>query len=130
MTASSILHEILGRGEGFGHRQHLELTWRCLENDEPDAVLTMVSDAISRVAAAHGAPHKYHATITSGWVRCVAAHRERWPAKSFEAFIVRNASLLDPGLLEHYFSPGLLRTDGARSSVVDPDRHALPVLVG
>jgi hypothetical protein len=25
------LHEILGRGEGFGHRQHVELAWCLLD---------------------------------------------------------------------------------------------------
>jgi hypothetical protein len=128
MTGSSILREILDRGEGFGHRQHLELTWRSLENQEPETALATVSDEIRHVATAHGAPHKYHATITSGWLRCVAAHRERWPAESFGAFIERNPSLLDPRLLEHYFSPDLLGSDAARSSVVEPDRHALPAL--
>jgi hypothetical protein len=58
------LHEILGRGEGFGHRQHVELAWR----------------------------------------------------------------LLDPGLLGHLYSPGLLASAEARGQWVAPDRHALPAL--
>ncbi len=128
MSGRPILHEILDRGEGFGHRQHLELTWSCLEDDEPDAAFAVVSDAIRRVAAAHGAPDKFHATITSGWVRCVAAHRARWPAASFQAFIERNPGLLDQRLLDHYFSPDLLGSEAARSSVADPDRRALPAL--
>jgi hypothetical protein len=124
----TVLHEILARGEGFGHRQHLELTWRCLDGHTPDEALVTVADAIRQVAAAHGAADKYHATLTSAWVRCVAVHRERWPADSFEAFIERNPKLLDPELLEHFYSPRLLFSDAARAVVTSPDRHPLPAL--
>ena len=130
MTEESILHEILARGDGFGHRQHLELTWRCLESHPPEEALAIVADAIRRVAAAHGAAAKYHATITSGWVRCVAVHRERWPADDFNQFIDRNPELLDPKLLEHFYSPDLLFSDAARAAITSPDRRALPVLAG
>ncbi len=123
-----MLQEILARGEGFGHRQHLELTWRCLEDQTPDEALAIVADAIRHVAAAHGAPDKYHATLTSAWVRCVAVHRERWPAGSFDEFIARNPDLLDAKLLEHFYSPNLLFSDAARTAVTSPDRHPLPAL--
>lgn len=126
----TILHEILARGEGFGHRQHLELTWRCLEDHGPDAAREMVADAIRRVAAAHGAADKFHATITSGWVHCVAVHRERWPADTFDEFIERNPDLLDAMLLEHFYSRDQLFSDSARAEVVDPDLRALPALAG
>lgn len=126
--SQTILHEILARGEGFGHRQHLELTWRCLENSSPDEALAMVSAAIRQMAAAHGVPDKYHATITSGWVHCVAVHRERWPADSFDEFIERNPDLLTPELLEHFYSRDVLFSERARSEIVGPDRRSLPVL--
>jgi hypothetical protein len=130
MTGDSILHEIIARGEGFGHRQHLELTWRCLEDHEPEGATAIVAAAIRQVAAAHGAPDKFHATITSGWVHCVAVHRERWPADSFDDFIERNPGLLDPKLLEHFYSPDRLFSDEARAAVVGPDLRRLPALAG
>jgi hypothetical protein len=128
MSGESILHEILARGEGFGHRQHVELTWRYLEDHDPEAATLLVADAIRRVAAAHGAPEKFHATITGAWVRCVAVHRERWPADSFDQFIERNAALLDPKLLDQHFSRELLFSGAARATVVDPDIRPLPLL--
>lgn len=124
----TVLHEILARGEGFGHRRHLELTWRYLEDHEPDDALKMVAEAIRQVAAAHGAADKYHATRTSAWVHCVAVHRERWPAGSFGEFIERNPSLLDPNLLDHFYSSTLLFSDAARAAFTSPDRHPLPAL--
>lgn len=128
MTADPTLHEILARGEGFGHRQHVELTWRYLEKHDPNTACALIAGAIREVAAAHGAPEKFHATITSAWVRCVAVHRQRWPAKSFDEFIERNAALLDSKLLERHFTPGLLFSDGARAAIVEPDIRPLPAL--
>jgi hypothetical protein len=128
MSGESILHEILARGEGFGHRQHVELTWRYLEDHDPEAARMLVADAIRRVADAHGAPEKFHATITGAWVRCVAVHRERWPADTFVQFIERNKALLDPKLLDQHFSRELLFSDSARAEIVSPDIRPLPTL--
>jgi hypothetical protein len=128
MSQDPILHEILSRGDGFGHRQHVELTWRYLEDHEPEAACVHVADAIRQIAAAHGAPDKFHATITAAWVRCVAVHKERWPAPTFDEFIRRNDALLDPKLLGRHFSPGLLAGDDARGAIIEPDLRPLPSL--
>lgn len=128
MRAEPILDAIVARAQGFGHREHVELTWRCLEESEPEVALEMVAGAIRRFATAHGASGKYHATITGGWVRCVAVHRERWPGASFDEFIARNPALLDPKLLEQFYSPSLLFSDAARRAIVDPDLRVLPAL--
>ena len=125
-----VLHEILGRGEGFGQRQHVELAWRLLAMHGTDQAGDVVAAAIRQVAAAHGQPGKFHETITKSWVRCVAVHRERWPAATFAEFLDRNPRLLDPGLLGHFYSPELLASSEARGQWVTPDRHPLPVLAG
>jgi hypothetical protein len=57
-------------------------------------------------------------------------HRERWPAATFSEFLDRNLRLLDPGLLGHFYSPGLLASPQARGQWLTPDRHALPALAG
>jgi hypothetical protein len=123
-----ILHEILGRGDGFGHRQHVELAWRSLAVQSPAEAADAVVEAIRQVAAAHGQEGKFHETITRSWVQCVAVHCQRWPAATFEAFLGRNPQLLDPSLLGHYYSPGLLGSQEARDRWVSPDRRALPAL--
>lgn len=130
MISDPILHEIVARGEGFGHRQHVELTWRYLEDHDPDTARRLVSDAIREVASAHGAPQKFHETITAAWVRCVAVHRQRWPADTFTEFIEidANAGLLDARLLEQHFTREVLFSDAARAAVVEPDIRPLPLL--
>ena len=125
-----VLHDILGRGDGFGHRQHIELAWRYLGRHDPDQAADSVAAAIRQVAEAHGQPAKFHQTITRSWVQCVAVHQERWPAATFPAFIDRNAELLDAGLLGHFYSPGLLASPEARAGWVVPDLRALPTLAG
>jgi hypothetical protein len=123
-----VLHKILVRGDGFGHRQHVELAWRFLGSRSVDQAAEAVTAAIRQVAAAHGQPGKFHETITRSWVRCVAAHRERWPAATFDGFLERNPQLLDSGLLGHFYSPELLASPEARTRWVTPDLHALPAL--
>jgi hypothetical protein len=123
-----VLHEILGRGGGFGHRQHVELAWRYLGLHDFEEAADAMAAAIRAVAAAHGAEGKYHETITRAWARCVAVHQQRWPGETFGHFIDRNPQLLDSGLLGHFYSPGRLGSAQARASWVAPDLRELPAL--
>jgi hypothetical protein len=123
-----VLHEIIRRGEGFGHRQHVELAWRYLGAHDAATATDVMAAAIRQVAAAHGAQGKYHETITRAWAHCVAVHSQRWPATTFTEFAARNPQLLNSGLLGHFYSPQLLASPAARATWVTPDRHALPGL--
>jgi hypothetical protein len=125
-----VLHDILGRGEGFGHRQHVELAWRYLGRHDPDEAADSVAAAIRQVAEAHGQPAKFHQTITRSWVQCIAVHQERWPAASFAEFLDRdrNAPLLDASLLGRFYSPAMLASPEARARWVAPDLRPLPAL--
>jgi hypothetical protein len=125
------LHEILGRGDGFGHRQHVELAWRYLaQHDTPAEASDAMAEAIRAVAVAHGQDAKYHETITRAWATCVAVHAQRWPAGTFPEFIERNPQLLDPGLLACFYSPSRLQSPEARQAWLTPDRRPLPALAG
>jgi hypothetical protein len=125
----AILHEILSRGEGFGHRQHIELAWRYLGQQGTLAeAADAMAEAIRAVAAAHGQDAKYHETITRAWARCVAVHAQRWPAETFAGFIERNPRLLDARLLGHFYSPERLQAPEARQAWLPPDRRPLPAL--
>jgi hypothetical protein len=123
-----VLHDILGRDQGFGHRQHLELAWRYLTRHGADQAAASVADAIRQVAAAHGQPERFHQTLTRTWVHCVAVHRERWPADTFAKFLERNPRLLDAHLPGQYYSAALLASPAARSQWAVPDLRPLPAL--
>jgi hypothetical protein len=123
------LTAILDALGGFSHREHLELAWTYLEaNTFVDAQHKM-SAAIRHVADLHGAPEKYHETITNAWVLLVETHRKHDAAASFDEFIARNPGLLDRSLLDRHYSAGLLWSAPARVRWTTPDLRPLPTAV-
>lgn len=76
----------------------------------------------------HGAPEKYHATITRCWVHLMTLHRARSDAESFDQFIAKNSGLLDRGLLKRHYSPELIGSEQARAVWTQPDLRELPSL--
>lgn len=124
-----ILDGIIHARGGFGHREHLELAWNYLENDGVDAAYRKVARAIRVVAARHGAPDKYHETITRVWIHLVALHRASSHASSFDEFIAENPGLLDSGLLSRHYTRESLGSSAARNGWVAPDVRPLPVSV-
>ena len=69
------LHGIIERRGRFGHREHLELAWSYLRAYPPAEAERVMASAIRYLAAQHGVPDKYHATMTHAWVKLVAVHR-------------------------------------------------------
>jgi hypothetical protein len=122
------LRSIVGARGGFGHREHLELVWNYLGDYEVDETHRTVACAIRHLAASHGAPDKYHETITRCWVQLVALHRAGSDADSFDEFIDENGGLLDRRLLDRHYSPELIGSPAARAGWAEPDLHALPAL--
>jgi hypothetical protein len=121
-----ILRRLLDTGGGFGHREHLELAWNYVQLYGTDEAQRAMACAIRRVAEMHGAPDKYHETITRCWVHLVALHRAGSDAESFEQFIAENPGLLDRHLLERHYSPELIRSHKARAGWAQPDLLELP----
>jgi hypothetical protein len=121
-----IIRRILKTRRGFTHREHVELVWNYLQIHEAGEVHRAVASGIREVAAMHGAPDKYHETITRCWVRLVALHRAESQAESFDQFIAENPGLLDRDLLTHHYSPELIRSVQARSGWAEPDLQELP----
>jgi hypothetical protein len=124
----TILEEIIRARGGFGHREHIELAWSYLRVYPVDTAEGVMIAAIRHIAGRHGAPGKYHETITRAWLRCVAVHMQRWGAEIFEEFIGRNPDLLDRTLLQHFYSRELIFGESARAVWVDPDLRPLPAL--
>ena len=123
------LTQILETRGGFGHREHLELAWTYLDRYEIETASRVMASAIRHVAERHGAPDRYHDTITISWVQLVAVHTSHSEAGSFEQFIAENPELLDRHLLDQHYSRDLLASDRARSRWVQPNLRALPTAV-
>jgi hypothetical protein len=118
---------VTARG-GFSHREHVELAWSYLRRYSVDDAAEAMVAAIRHVARSHGAERKYHETITRAWMQFVAVHDQRWGADDFEGFIERNSALLDTRLIQHFYSPEVLRSDTARASWSASDLRPLPAL--
>ena len=111
----------------FHHRDHVRATWLCIERYGEERAADRVSAGIRAIAAAHGIPERYHATITQGWVRLIAHHRSLDPASDFRAFFAHASGLADKNLLERHYSRDILFSSDARAAFVEPDLRALPV---
>jgi hypothetical protein len=120
------LNDVLESDGVFGHRQHVQLAWRYLYGAEPEIAERSMKAAIRHVATTHGAPEKYHETLTIAWVRLVAAHIRSCDAGSFDEFIAANPGLLDRRLPERHYSRATLWTGHARHEWVEPDLLPLP----
>jgi hypothetical protein len=120
------ISDLLGPSGEFGHREHIRLAWRELREHDQDVALGRIETAIRHVAAAHGAPDKYHRTITEAWVVLVAHHLGEAPVLGFDEFVERYPGLLDRGLLGRHFSRELLAAPPAREGSVAPDLRPLP----
>jgi hypothetical protein len=123
---AQVLDDLLTRRGQFGHREYLELAWTYLASHPVTEAERAMSAAIREVAARHGAPDKYHETMTRAWVRLVAAHRHGSESSGFEVFMAANPGLLDRRLLAGHYSDDLLWSDAARGGCVEPDLRALP----
>ncbi len=123
-----LLEEIIAARQGFGHRQHVELAWRCLGLCDFETAKSWMEDAIRHVAAAHGTPDLYHQTMTDSWLYLVALHRRHSAAETFDEFIEESPGLLDKHLLQRHYLPSTLSSEAARRHWVDPDREAFPPL--
>lgn len=115
--------------ERFHHADHVRVAWEYLERHPPLQALERFTTALRRYAAAHGAPEKYHETITVAYLFLIAERRERLGSgHSWEEFAARNADVLQwkGGLLERYYQPRTLQGELARRVFVLPDAALAP----
>lgn len=109
----------------FHHRDHVRLAW-LYARDWPEDDGRRCADTIRRYATHHGAPGKYHHTMTLAWFRVVAGLRSREPEAEFDAFLEAHPELLDRELLARYYSADRLRSEQARAGWLEPDLAPLP----
>jgi hypothetical protein len=128
MTFDQLFAQITAAAGRFGHRQHVELTWRAVRQcGMPDAI-DLICQGIQRTTRYAGAPQKYHVTISRAWVELVAHHVAHDGSADFDAFATRNPLLLDKRLLTRFYRSTTLADFSARTSWVEPDLAPFPWL--
>ena len=133
MTDSSfdgLMREVVAGAAGFGHRQHVQLTWLAVRRYGTAIAITLVSDGIQRTARYAGAPQKYHATVSRAWVELVGHHatEEEPGPDDFDGFLGQNPALLDKRLLTRFYRSSTLAGEQARTGWVEPDLAPFPWL--
>jgi hypothetical protein len=114
-----------GQIEDFPHRAHLRMAWLYLRADGFEAGSAKIGVTIRQLAAAKGAPGKYHETITRFWAYLVHYAIARTPEiDEFDAFIAAHQHLLNPRLLTLHYSPARLAS--SREAWAEPDLIPLP----
>jgi hypothetical protein len=113
--------------ELFRHREHIRLAWIYSRHFPQKRALAPMVRGIQALAKHHGAAAKYHHTITVAWMRLVRHAALRALAmQDFPAFAAAYPHLLNPRLLEDYFSKARLQSDAARHGWLGPDLRPLP----
>jgi hypothetical protein len=111
---------------GFGHRQHVHLTWLAVRAHGTTQAMQIVTDGLQRVARYAQVPQKYHVTMSRAWVLLVAHHVHEDNDSDFQRFISQNDGLLDKRLLTRFYRSTTLASPDARSGWVEPDLAPLP----
>jgi hypothetical protein len=118
---AAILTEIVepdSQSGRFGHREHVHLAFIATKRGDAAGLLR---DWLRQIAASHGAPDRYHETITTAWARIVAHHVSADPATTdFDSFAVRYPALLDKSLLTRHYSQAVLASPTARANWIAP----------
>ena len=124
---SAILAEIVPPGGAFRHREHIHLAYLAVQRYGPDKAADAVAGWIHQFAAYHGAPQKFHATVTRAWVEIVAHHMAAAPqATDFATFAGQHPVLLDKRLLTRHYSSRVLASPAAKTGWADPDLAPFP----
>lgn len=116
----------LGADE-YAHRDHLRTVWLYLRQRGREGAESAVRDGIRRLSAAHGAPGRYHETLTRAWIALIAsAAGESGETGDFAALLRAHPGLLDRETPLRFYSPERLWSDEARAGWVEPDLEPLP----
>ena len=99
----------------FGHREHLLVAWTYLRAAPFEIAATRFITSLKRFATHHGAPGKYHATVTFALLMLLAEAIDEDPKLDFDALMTKRPELLDTRkLLNRYYDLDALDSDKAR----------------
>jgi len=114
-----------GQISEFSHRYHLRMAWIYLRADGFEGGSAKIRAGLRRLTEVHGAPGKYHETISLFWAHLVDYAISLTPEiDDFDEFIAAHSHLLDAGLLKRHYSAGLLKE--SRTVWYAPDLAPLP----
>jgi hypothetical protein len=116
--------------ERFKHADHIRLAWIYIRRFGAQAAECRILTSIRRFAVSLGHEEKFHATVTTAWLRLVyVAYCTMPTTDDFDKFICSHMWLLEKSALSSFYSPSLLSSDRARREWVEPDLRNLPTVM-
>jgi len=111
--------------QNFHHREHLYVAWCYLRSLPLEDALARYVHHLRRLVAAHGASHKFHATMTWAYVLLLDDAMARDPSETFDGLLSKHPTLLDHrgGALDALYDRAELDTDESRRRFVLPRRR-------
>ncbi|MEP7290706.1 MAG: hypothetical protein ABI835_02935 [Chloroflexota bacterium] len=123
--AEFLKHLEAGDLHEFPHRAHIRMAWLYLRAEDFEQGSLKIRRQIRQIVERHGAPGKYHETISLFWIALVQYALSLTPEiDDFEAFVAAHDHLLDTRLIKAHYSPALL--SASRKVWAAPDLRPLP----
>lgn len=119
LTLVDRLERCLLSATEFHHRDHLTVAAVYLYASELASALKKMRSSLCRFVAHHGGS-RYHETMTCFWMMQVEKHLDRSLCLA-EAVERVHGALPDKGLVNTYYSQGLLHSAEAKAGWVEPD---------
>jgi hypothetical protein len=112
----------------FSHRAHLRLAYIYLSENGTDKSSELMRDTLGRFLQHYGVdPSRYHETMTRAWILAVHHFMNvTGTSSSADEFIDNNLEMLDTKIMMTHYSAGVLFSDEARASFVQPDLDPIP----
>ena len=108
--------------EGFDHRAHVEAGYLLLQRHHFADAAHAYTRGITAMAAAAGAPQKFHMTITVAMLSAIA-ERMSDSGLNFDSFAAQHPELFDRSMLLQHYSKERLECPQARQTFLLPDRQ-------
>ncbi len=107
----------------FNHRCHLEVAFEMLRKYPFLEAVTRYSENIHAIATAAGASLKFNQTVTLAFMSVIAERMENDNQTDFDfgAFLQENRDLLEPGVMNRWYSGSRLKSDSSRRIFLMPD---------
>jgi hypothetical protein len=127
MDAQHLL-ALLGRSspDQVTHADHVTAVFLRTRAAGEDEAVGYARNALRSLAAAAGAPGKYHETMTTAWARAIARATTMSSAGDVDSFLAEHPELMRRDLMTRHYSPAVLHSDEARARFVEPDLLPLP----
>lgn len=115
--------------EDFDHEAHVRLAWFYLVSWPYEEAREKFNTDFRQFIIRAGAQGKYHKTITDALLQLISSHLDNEDCRSDWDCFKKDAEPLFAdayGLLQRFYSPGLLESDIARKQFKNPDIKDMP----